>query len=87
MSYAVRLTPGAETDLVRLDSHVRRRVVARVRWLADHFDDVRPAPLSAAWQGYYRLRVGDWRLIYKPDRDSRVITVYRIAHRREVYLD
>jgi len=33
----------------------------------------------------YRLRVGDWRVLYLLDRDRIVIQVVRVAHRREVY--
>lgn len=61
-------------------------MASRLRWLIDNLDSVRPEPLAAAWQGYLKFRVGDWRVIYSVDRDARIITIYRIAHRGEVYL-
>ena len=33
----------------------------------------------------YRLRVGDYRVLYQIDEDSKVITVYKVGHRRDVY--
>ena len=86
MAYTVRLTPGARSDLEGLDSEVRRRVIAKLGRLAESFDELNPEPLSADWRGYYKLRVGDWRVIYKPNRETKTITVYRVAHQREVYL-
>jgi len=86
VTYAVYLTPGARDDIERLDAQVRKRVITKISRLAENFDDLDPEPLSAHWQGYYKLRVGDWRVVYKPNRETWTITVYRIAHRREVYL-
>lgn len=34
--------------------------------------------------GHYRIRTGDWRVVFRPDGDDRVV-VSRVAHRREVY--
>jgi mRNA interferase RelE/StbE len=53
--------------------------------LAEHFNIVLPEPLAGQWQGMYKLRVGDYRVIYNFDEDEKIITVYVIKHRREVY--
>ncbi|MBI2433873.1 MAG: type II toxin-antitoxin system RelE/ParE family toxin [Candidatus Hydrogenedentes bacterium] len=39
--------------------------------------------LTGDWKGCARVRVGDWRVIFRPGRER--ICVTRIAHRREVY--
>ncbi len=39
--------------------------------------------LTGDWKGFTRVRTGDWRVIFRPERDQ--IVVERIAHRREVY--
>jgi len=82
VTYAVYLTPGARDDIERLDAQVRKRVITKISRLAENFDDLDPEPLSAHWHGYYKLRVGDC----KPNRETRTITFYRVAHRQEVYL-
>jgi len=42
-------------------------------------------PLSGALSGYYRFRTGDYRVLYRIDDERRVVSVERIAHRREAY--
>ncbi|WP_230400971.1 type II toxin-antitoxin system RelE/ParE family toxin [Microcystis aeruginosa] len=42
-----------------------------------------PLPLTREWSGFYKLRVGDYRVIYEFDRESRIII--RVGHRSEVY--
>jgi mRNA interferase RelE/StbE len=37
------------------------------------------------YRNYWRIRVGDWRIVYTIDDGEHVVTVMRIAHRREVY--
>ncbi len=37
------------------------------------------------YRDHWRIRVGDWRVVYIIDDAARVVTVTRIAHRREVY--
>ena len=46
---------------------------------------VRHEALSAAWQGVYKLRVGDYRALYTLDAPSRQIVVHFARNRREVY--
>jgi mRNA interferase RelE/StbE len=42
-----------------------------------------PGDYSTNLKGYWKLRVGDWRVIYKIE--ARTVTILRIGHRREVY--
>nr|WP_232023874.1 type II toxin-antitoxin system RelE/ParE family toxin [Microcystis viridis] len=42
-----------------------------------------PLPLTREWSGFYKLRVGDYRVIYEFDRESRIIII--VGHRSEVY--
>ncbi|MBE9114178.1 type II toxin-antitoxin system RelE/ParE family toxin [Nodosilinea sp. LEGE 07298] len=85
MSYAVEYEPEAVEDLKRLSGNIRQRIVAKINWLAQNFDHVQPLPLTANLAGFFKLRVGDYRVIYECDRTLRVITVDRIGHRREIY--
>jgi mRNA interferase RelE/StbE len=42
-------------------------------------------PLSGPLTGYYRFRAGDYRVVYRIDDERRMVSVERIAHRREAY--
>jgi mRNA interferase RelE/StbE len=59
----------------------------RVRDAIDSLaDDPRPRGVAKlAGRDDYRIRVGDYRIVYAVDDEERLIIVARIAHRREVY--
>lgn len=42
-------------------------------------------PLRYAWKGYRRLRVGDYRVIYKVDEDKVIVIIIEIGHRKDIY--
>ena len=80
----VELVSAAEHDLVRLSPALRERVTER---LADLAEDPRPAgslKLSGS-DGRYRLRVGDYRILYLVNDRLGIVYVTHIRHRRDVY--
>lgn len=82
-TYEVEQLPRAERDLRRLDPRIRRRVLARIVALGGE-----PRPSGYAnLQGRpgYRVRVGDYRIVYEVDDEQQTVTVLRIGHRRDVY--
>ena len=68
-----------------MDPPVARRVVDRIRWLAEHFEEITPEPLTGDLAGLFKCREGDYRVIYEPLRKERVIVVHEIGHRRDIY--
>ncbi|MCS7016815.1 MAG: type II toxin-antitoxin system RelE/ParE family toxin [Gemmatales bacterium] len=62
--FQVEFTSGAETDLARLDKPVAQRVLRKLRWLAENFEAITPETLTGQWQGIFKLRVGDYRVLY-----------------------
>ena len=84
MRYSILLSPGAERNLGALDKPVQRRVVARIEALAEN---PRPAGVTKlqveanAW----RVRVGDYRVLYTIEDVRLVVLVVKIGNRREVY--
>jgi hypothetical protein len=56
-----------------------------VQWLLEHVEDVRHEPLTAQWEGTYKLRVGDYRVMYAVDQIERCVIIYAVGHRREIY--
>jgi mRNA interferase RelE/StbE len=85
MSYSVEYDPEAVIDLERLTQVVRERVINKISWLAENFNEITPQSLTANLFGFFKLRVGDYRVIYELDDERRVIFIDRIKHRREVY--
>lgn len=84
MSYRLIVKPSAERDVERLPRPIRRRVLDR---LARIEADAR-APGSVKLAGAkatYRVRVGDWRIVYEIDDAQGTVFVTIVAHRREVY--
>ena len=79
--YDVEFTANAESDLGRLDAPIAHRVLTRLRWLTENFDSVRPEALSGQWKGMFKLRVGDYRVLYTCDRAERKIVVHLVGHR------
>ena len=82
--YELRILNAAEDDLARLDRTVGERIVSRIQWLADHFDEIKPQLLTGTLSGFFKLRVGNFRAVYKVIKDQNLIVVHRIGH-GEVY--
>jgi len=83
MPYRIFIKRSAEKELDRLPASIRERIVGRVVNLEDH---PRP-PGSKKLQGEesYRLRIGNYRVLYTIDNEQHLITIYAVGHRREVY--
>ena len=77
--YEIRLLPTAIKCLEKIDSKVGQRILDKIEWLAYNFDLIRPLPLSGEFSGFYKLRIGNWRVIYEADRDN------YIGHRSKIY--
>ncbi len=81
--YAVELTRQAEKGLDRLPTSDYLRVRSAIDRLAQ---DPRPSGcIKMTSQNYWRVRAGDYRVIYAVDDDQQVVTVVQVGHRREVY--
>jgi mRNA interferase RelE/StbE len=83
-SYRVELTRSAEKDLRRID---RSRVVSLYEAIERLVDDPRPhgSKKLVGADRTYRIRVGDYRIVYEIEDKVLVVLVIRVAHRREAY--
>jgi len=84
MPYRILLRPAAIRDLDSLDANVRGRIERAIDRLQGN---PRP-PGSKKLVGFgneWRLRVGDYRVLYVIDDTARQVVVARAAHRREAY--
>lgn len=83
--WKVDFTCEAEDDLDKLDKQIRKRVIEKTLWLRDNFDQIIPLPLGGRWQGFFKLRVGDWRVIYEIEDLKKQITIHLIDRRDKIY--
>lgn len=82
-SYRVEIKRSAGTELQRLPVADQRRVIARVRALAH---DPRPSGAKKlSGEEKYRIRQGNYRILYQVHDRIITVVVVRIAHRRGVY--
>jgi len=82
--YRILLERAVEKDLSRLSSGIHDRVIAAIQALATN---PRPSgcPKLAGSKHDWRIRVGDYRVVYEIADGAREVRVNRVRHRREVY--
>ena len=81
--YEVFVLPPAQKDLDRLEAAVFERLLKKIRSLSR--DARPPGCLKLTGEEGYRLRVGDYCLLYRIDDAAKRIYIYRIKHRKDVY--
>lgn len=83
MRYRIRITSRAAKELHKLPDRIRTRLEAAIEALAD---DPRP-PRCTKLKGDagWRIRVGDYRILYDIQDNVLIVTVLRAGHRRDVY--
>ncbi|HUU13950.1 MAG TPA: type II toxin-antitoxin system RelE/ParE family toxin [Terriglobia bacterium] len=83
-SYSVSLLPAARRDLRRLPPEVHNRIAAAITRLENN-----PRPPGCkklvGFENEWRLRAGDYRVLYLIDDAAKRVTIARVAHRREAY--
>jgi len=84
VKYSLEIKHSAQKEFDALDDALFNRIDRKILALAG---DPRPAGCKKL-KGYtnqWRIRVGDWRVVYIIDDTAKLVSVTRIAHRREVY--
>jgi len=79
----VEWTKNAIEDLEKLDTPIVKRILNKISWFSQNFENITPEPLSGDLVGTFKIRIGDWRIIYT--FESGVIVIQAIGHRKEVY--
>jgi len=83
--YEIIFDKSAEKDLDDLSSEITRRVIKAISKLAI---DPRPPgvkKLQAANENLYRIRSGDYRIIYAVTDEIKIVNIRRVRHRKDVY--
>jgi mRNA interferase RelE/StbE len=82
--YEVFLERTAERDLKRLSAENFHRIIPHIKALAENPRPAGCRKLTGA-RNDWRIRIGDYRLIYEIDEEAKVVRVMRVSHRREAY--
>ena len=85
MNYAVRLERQAEKELRSLPSQILKRIDKRLLTLAEEPWPRDSLKLKGKEGEGWRIKTGDYRILYTIDEAQKIIKVYRIKHRREAY--
>lgn len=82
-SYSVRIKRSAERELKSLSKTALQRIIGKIRALSEN-----PRPRGCeklSSDERYRVRQGDYRVVYAVDDERQVVEIVKIGHRREVY--
>lgn len=84
MSYSIAFKPSVEKDLRSLPKSVVSRAMERTESLKTDPFPRRAVKLSGV-ERLYRIRVGDYRIVYEVDTKARQVLIHYVRHRREAY--
>jgi mRNA interferase RelE/StbE len=83
-NYAIDIKPSARRELEKLSDTLIARLLRKIEGLA-----INPRPPGCrklrGYKDLWRVRVGEYRTIYIIEDDRKIVSITRIAHRREVY--
>jgi mRNA interferase RelE/StbE len=82
MAYTIALSPAAERQLRALVKTLRDRIIARLLALQQ---EPRPPDVKKLSDDTYRIRVGEFRIIYDISDQTLTVLVLTVGHRRDVY--
>jgi mRNA interferase RelE/StbE len=82
--YEILLEKQAEKDLKNLSTQIFERVIPAIKDLSGNPRPSGCLKLKNSLQDY-RIRVGDYRIIYEIDDKNQIVKVMRVRHRRESY--
>jgi mRNA interferase RelE/StbE len=83
-NYSVVIKSSAQKELDVLDDAVFRRIDRKILALGEN---PRPAGCKKlkGYKDQWRIRIGEWRVVYLVDDSAKFVSITRVAHRREVY--
>ena len=85
MSYSVEFTLDATAEIETLTPTIQKRILRKIRWLLDNFETVNHKALTANLTGFFKLRVGDYRVIYSFIVAEKRIIIHKVGHRSSIY--
>ena len=85
MYHVTTASRRVEKEIIDLPRSVRERVLRAIQQLSDNPRPLGSRKLSGEMRGAWRIRVGDYRVIYDVDDDQKTAVILAVLHRREAY--
>ena len=84
MTYSLTYHPDVKrSDLPKIDSRIRKIIKKAIEERLVTRPEVYGKPLQRSLKGYWKLRVGDYRIVFKPSGER--VQILGIVHRKDVY--
>ena len=83
--YKIRILDSAKKELAKLSKPIAQKVVKRIRWLGENLEHINPTPLKGQMSDFYKLRTGDYRVLYEILHDEKEVVIHLIGHRKNIY--
>jgi len=83
MAYRLNYLPAAQKSIEHLPRDMQRRLLDRIETLS--FNPRPPGCVKLTGQDAYRIRVGEYRVVYTIYDDRLLVLIIDVGHRREVY--
>ena len=84
MAYNIQYDKKSVKQLKKLDKAIATKILDTIEEYVENPTSKKTVKLKTPFDGAYRLRVGDYRVVFYVDDD--VMLISKIAHRKEVYL-
>jgi len=85
LTYTIKILEKAERELAAVPAKDRKRIALHIDELVDNPYPSGAQQLKGAFKNHFRIRIGDYRIIYQIENKVLTIVIVRIGHRREVY--
>ena len=82
--FKIDLKGSVEHDLRKLDRRLIPKLIEAIGTLSENPFPVQSKKMRGS-EASYRLKVGDYRMIYQVDTESKIVTVYHVRHRKDIY--
>lgn len=83
--YKIILTKAVEKQLKKIPKKDQLKITDKLQSLSSNSKPSEVKPLKGKLAPYYRIRSGDYRVIYAIEDDKLVVLIIKIAHRKDVY--
>jgi len=85
--YKIEFLKEARDELNKIDPIWKKRIISKLKVLADNPESLRNniKKLKGKLTNFYRLRVGNYRIIYSYEEGKMIILIVRVGHRKEIY--
>ncbi len=83
--YQIQLTSKAEKQLRKLSPSIRKKILVEILKLAQERFPNKFKPLIGKKSAQFRIRIGDYRVLYDVYDDDAVVLILIVGHRRDIY--